>query len=112
MIPTAMSIVPLVVLKNGLTRMRGVNMTETMMEELMMTLRRIRRRFLREMPLRSRCPSQSRCLRRSNRRRSHTRWSSPKLVRRCYPRPPQRQHCSGFPTSTCSFSRMSLRIPR
>jgi hypothetical protein len=89
----------------------GTTTTVTMTKELLVTLKRIWRRFPMEIPLRSRHPSQSRCLRRFHRRRSHTRWSSPRLVRRSYPRPPQRQHRSGFPTSMCSWSRTSPRIP-
>jgi hypothetical protein len=76
--------------------------TEMMTEELRMTLRRIYRRFPGEVPLRSRCPNQRQCLRRSHRMRSHTRWSSPRLVQKSYPRPPQHQHRPGFPTTMCS----------
>jgi hypothetical protein len=87
----------------------NLTMMEMMMEELLRTLRRIQRSFLREMPLKSRCPSQSRCLKRSH-RRSHTRWSSPRLIRRSYPRPPQCQHHLGFLVFMHSYCRMSLRI--
>jgi hypothetical protein len=64
------------------------SMMEMTTEDLLITLRIIWRRFPREMPLRRTFPSQSWCLRRSHRRRSHTRWLSPRLVRRSYPRPP------------------------
>jgi hypothetical protein len=51
----------------------ALTMREMMTDELGMTLRRIQRRFPREMPLRS-----NRQFRRFHRRRCPTRWSSPR----------------------------------